>query len=61
NHASFRLRIAGGWTLTIEPLLRYLAAHQDGVAAKLAHEQVANVLGLSDDDKQTLLPIAPAH
>lgn len=40
----------------IEPLLRYLAAHQDGVAAKLAHEQVANVLGLSDDDKQTLLP-----
>lgn len=40
----------------IEPLLRYLAAHQDGVVAKLAHEQAANALGLSDEDKQVLLP-----
>jgi len=40
----------------IEPLLRYLAAHQDGVVAKLAQEQAANALGLTDDDKQVLLP-----
>lgn len=40
----------------IEPLLRFLAGHPDGVAAKLAHEQAANALGLSDEDKQELLP-----
>lgn len=40
----------------IEPLLRYLASHENGVTAKQAHEQVANALGLSDEDKQTMLP-----
>lgn len=40
----------------IEPLLRFLAVHPEGVAAKLAHEQAANALGLTDEDKQELLP-----
>lgn len=40
----------------IEPLLRYLAANESGVTAKQAHEQAANALGLSDEDKQTMLP-----
>lgn len=40
----------------IEPLLRFLAVHPDGVAAKLAHEQAANALGLTDEDRQELLP-----
>jgi restriction system protein len=40
----------------IEPLLRYLSAHHEGVVAKQAHEQAANALGLSDEDKQELLP-----
>jgi restriction system protein len=40
----------------IEPLLRYLPANGNGVTAKQAHEQVANALGLSEEDKQTMLP-----
>ena len=40
----------------IEPLLRYLAQNPDGVAAKLAHEQAANALGLTEEDRQQLLP-----
>jgi restriction system protein len=40
----------------IEPLLRYLARNPDGVAAKLAHEEAANALGLTEQDRQTLLP-----
>lgn len=40
----------------IEPLLRYLASHENGVSAKLAHEEAANALGLSEEDKQILLP-----
>ena len=40
----------------IEPLLRYLAAHPDGVAAKLAYDEAADALGLTDEDKQVLLP-----
>lgn len=40
----------------IEPLLRYLVQHPDGVSAKLAHEEAANALGLTDQDKQQLLP-----
>jgi restriction system protein len=40
----------------IEPLLRCLAAHRDGVPARLAHEQAAKALGLTDEDKQVLLP-----
>jgi restriction system protein len=40
----------------IEPLLRYLVRNPDGVAAKLAHEEAANALGLTEEDRQTLLP-----
>lgn len=40
----------------IEPLLRHLAAHPEGVAARQAHEQAATALGLTEDDRQVLLP-----
>lgn len=40
----------------IEPLLRYLVSHPQGVSAKEAHEHAAIALGLSDDDRQQLLP-----
>lgn len=40
----------------IEPLLRYLVQRPDGVAAKQAHEDVAAALGLTDDDREQLLP-----
>lgn len=40
----------------IEPLLRYLAQSPDGVSAKIAHEETANALGLTDEDRQQLLP-----
>jgi len=40
----------------IEPLLRYLVQQPDGIAAKLAHDQVAAALGLSEADRQELLP-----
>jgi len=40
----------------IEPLLRFLAANPDGIEAKLAHEEAAKALGLTDDEKQVLLP-----
>lgn len=40
----------------IEPLLRFLATQHDGVLARVAHEQAAETLGLSEDDKQELLP-----
>ena len=40
----------------IEPLLRFLVEHPEGVTAKLAHDQAANALHLSDVDRQQLLP-----
>lgn len=40
----------------IEPILRYLAAHPDGVPARAAHEAAAAALGISDEDRQELLP-----
>lgn len=40
----------------IEPLLRFLVANPEGVPAKLAHEETANALGLTDEDRQQLLP-----
>ena len=40
----------------IEPLLRFLVQNPDGVAAKLAHEAAADALGLTDADRQQLLP-----
>lgn len=44
------------YDLFIEPVLRYLAAHPEGVPAKDAHEAAAAVLCVSDEDKQELLP-----
>ena len=44
------------YDLFIEPVLRYLAAYPDGVSAKDAHEAVADVLCISDEDRQELLP-----
>jgi len=40
----------------IEPLLRYLVQHPQGVPARQAHDAVADALGLSDVDRQQLLP-----
>jgi restriction system protein len=40
----------------IEPLLRFLVAHPDGVSAKSAHDQAAIALGLTDEDRNQLLP-----
>ena len=44
------------YDLFIEPVLRYLAAHPGGVSAKDAHEAAADVLCVSDEDRQELLP-----
>lgn len=40
----------------IDPLLRVLARHPDGIRAQEAHELVAEAVGLSDDAKGELLP-----
>src|SRR5262245_11111059 len=40
----------------IEPILRYLAAHPDGVPARDAYEAAADALGLSELDRQEQLP-----
>lgn len=40
----------------IEPILRFLAEHPEGVSAPDAHEAAAHSLGLSEDDKDVLLP-----
>jgi restriction system protein len=40
----------------IEPLLRFLVQHRDGVAAKLAHDAAADALGLNEADRLRLLP-----
>lgn len=40
----------------IEPLLRYLVRNPEGVPAKLAHDAAASALGLTDEDRQVLLP-----
>lgn len=40
----------------IEPILRYLAAHPDGVPARDAHDAAAAGLGLSESDRAELLP-----
>jgi restriction system protein len=39
----------------IEPILRYLAQHPEGVLAKDAHEAAAVALHLSDEDRAQLL------
>lgn len=40
----------------IEPILRYLAAHPDGAAARDVHEAAASALHLSDTDRAEMLP-----
>ena len=40
----------------IEPILRYLASHPEGAAARDVHDAAANALGLSDADRAELLP-----
>lgn len=40
----------------VEPILRYLAAHPEGVLAREAHEAAADALQLSAADRQELLP-----
>lgn len=40
----------------IDPVLRFLATHPQGVAAKEAHEAAADALGVSDADRLELLP-----
>ena len=40
----------------IEPLLRFLAARPEGAPAREAHDHAAVALGLTDDDRQQLLP-----
>ena len=40
----------------IEPLLRFLVQHRDGVTAKLAHEAAADALDLSGAERLQLLP-----
>jgi restriction system protein len=44
------------YDLFIEPVLRFLAEHPDGVAAKDAHEAAAAALGVTEEQKQELLP-----
>ncbi len=40
----------------IEPLLRHLARHRDGVRARDAHEATADLLGLDDDARRLTVP-----
>jgi restriction system protein len=40
----------------IEPILRYLVQHPDGVPARQVHEAAADALGLGDHDRQLLVP-----
>ena len=40
----------------IEPVLRYLAQHPDGVPARQAHDAAADALGLTEEDRQQRLP-----
>lgn len=44
------------YDLFIEPVLRFLAKHPEGVPAKEAHEAAATALGVTDEQKQELLP-----
>lgn len=40
----------------IEPILRFLAAHPDGAAAREVHDAAADALRLSDEDRAEVLP-----
>ena len=45
----------------IEPVLRYLAAHPDGAAARDVHGAAAQALGLNDAELAELLPSGAQH
>jgi restriction system protein len=45
----------------IEPILRYLAAHPDGAAARDVHDASAQALGLNDAERAELLPSGAQH
>jgi restriction system protein len=40
----------------IEPILRYLAKHQEGAPASTLYEAASDTLGISEEDKLALLP-----
>jgi restriction system protein len=40
----------------IEPVLRYLSSHPNGAAAREVHDAAADTLGVSEADRQELLP-----
>ena len=45
----------------IEPILRYLAAHPDGAAARDVHDAAAQALGLNEAERAELLPSGAQH
>lgn len=45
----------------IEPILRYLAVHPDGAAARDVHDASAQALGLNDAERAELLPSGAQH
>ena len=45
----------------IEPILRYLASHPDGAAARDVHDASAQALGLNDAERAELLPSGAQH
>ncbi len=40
----------------IEPIIRYLAAHPEGTAAKNVHEATSDMLGITVEERQRMLP-----
>lgn len=44
------------YDLFIEPILRLLSHHPEGMAVKDAHEAAADALGVTDEERQELLP-----
>jgi len=40
----------------IEPILRYLAARPEGAPAKVAHDAAAEALGITEEERQQLIP-----
>jgi restriction system protein len=40
----------------MEPLLRFLAQHPDGIRARDVYDPVANVLNVSPEDRAQVLP-----
>ena len=43
------------YDLFIEPILRFLAKHPEGVPAKMVHDAAADALGLSTEEKAQML------